>query len=118
MSVLTVIQVLDLIESLGPKKIIVGHLEEGWTLDAAADLEHNRKYLNLFKEKISNAQSKPSVQEIFDTFKNEFPKADRNLDFFLGHLSNNFGEGGKVWEENRHQRTAERTKQDLEGYVI
>lgn len=29
-------------------------------------------------------------------------QADRNLDFFLGHLSNNFGEGGEVWEENRH----------------
>jgi len=27
-----------------------------------------------------------------------------NLDFFLGHLSNRFGKGGQVWEENRHQK--------------
>ena len=26
-------------------------------------------------------------------------QADKNLDIFLGHLSDQFGEGGKVWEE-------------------
>lgn len=96
----------------------MGHLEEGWTLDAKADLEHNRKYLALFKSKISEAAKKPTVKEIYDTFKEEFPKANKNLDFFLGHLSNQFGEGGEVWEENKHHNVAARTAESLGGYVV
>jgi hypothetical protein len=111
-------KVIELVESLAPEKIIVGHLEAGWDLDAKADLEHNRKYLALFQQKIMNARTKPSVEEIFNAFKNEFPKADKNLDFFLGHLSNQFGEGGKVWEENKHHNVAARTAESLEGYII
>lgn len=111
-------QVISLIESLAPTKIIVGHLEAGWTLDAAADLEHNRKYLALFKEKITASAKKPSVQELYDTFKDAFPQADKNLDFFLGHLSNQFGEGGKVWEENKHHNVDSKTAEMLEGFVL
>jgi len=96
----------------------VGHLEEGWELDAKADLEHNKKYLALFRERIMEAKRKPTVEEIYGTFKNEFPQADKNLDFFLGHLSNQFGEGGKIWEENRHHDVGSRTKEGLEGFVI
>lgn len=51
-------------------------------------------------------------------FKDAFPKADRNLEFFLGHLSNQFGEGGEVWEENRHHRVRERTREGLEGFIL
>lgn len=109
---------LDLIEALHPTKIIPGHIEPGWELDAKADLEHNRKYLDLFEEKITNASKKPSVQELFETFKNAFPQAEKNLDFFLGHLSNQFGEGGKIWEENRHHLIEERTKDELEAYWL
>jgi hypothetical protein len=109
---------IELIESLSPKKIIPGHLEAGWTLDAAADLAHNRAYLALFEGKISKAPKKPAVNEIYRTFKEAFPKADRNLDFFLGHLSNQFGEGGKVWEENKHHNVGARTKEQLEGFVL
>ncbi len=29
---------------------------------------------------------------------NKIRQADKNLDFFLGHLSNTHGEGGEVWE--------------------
>jgi hypothetical protein len=58
------------------------------------------------------------VDDIFNTFKDAFPKADKNLEFFLGHLSNQFGEGGKVWEENRHHNVGGRTKEDLEGFVV
>ena len=107
-----------MVESLAPEKIIVGHLEAGWDLDAKADLEHNRKYLDLFQRKISEANKKPSVKEIYDTFKDEFPKADKNLEFFLGHLSNQFGEDGKIWEENKHHNVGARTAKSLEGFII
>ncbi|KAH6724307.1 beta-lactamase-like protein [Leptodontidium sp. 2 PMI_412] len=110
--------VLTLVESLAPTKIIVGHLDRGWTLDAAADLAHNKKYLALFQEKIQNAEKKPQVKEIYETFKDAFPEADKNLDFFLGHLSNQFGEGGEVWEENRHHEVGKRTREGLEGFVL
>jgi len=109
---------LDLIDSLKPEKVITGHLEAGWTLDAKADLAHNRKYLELFTEKISTAARKPTVDEIYSTFKDAFPQADKNLDFFLGKLSNQFGEKGDVWEENRHHNVGARTKKDLEGFVL
>lgn len=109
---------IKLIESLEPTKIIVGHLEEGWELDAKADLEHNKKYLALFQRTITDAKNRPSVEGIYSTFKDEFPAADKNLDFFLGHLSNQFGEGGKIWEENKHHNVGARTSSDLEGFII
>ncbi|KAB2580840.1 hypothetical protein DBV05_g434 [Lasiodiplodia theobromae] len=109
---------LDLIESLQPAKIIPGHIEEGWELDAEKDLAHNRAYLQLFKEKIQEAPKKPSVDDIYNTFKEAFPAADKNLDFFLGHLSNQFGEGGEIWEENRHHRVAQKTSEELEGWKV
>ncbi|KAH8661038.1 hypothetical protein BGZ61DRAFT_499648 [Ilyonectria robusta] len=83
---------IALIEGLNPATIIPGHLEA--------------------------ATKKPGVQELFETFKNAFPKAEKNSDFFLGHLSNQFGEGGVKWEENRHHRVATRTKEQLEAYWI
>ena len=43
---------------------------------------------------------------------------DKNLDFFLGHLSNQFGEGGQVWEENKHHNVGARTKEQLEAYYF
>jgi len=110
--------VIKLIESLAPTKIIVGHMTPGWELDAAADLEHNKKYLALFQQKISNSKEKPAVDDIFNTFKDAFPQADKNIDFFLGHLSNRFGEGGKAWDENRLHNIGERTAETLEGFVM
>lgn len=107
-----------MIESLAPTKIIVGHLEAGWELNAKEDLDHNKKYLALFQEKITDAAKKPAVQDLYDTFKNAFPRADKNLDFFLGHLSNQFGDGGKVWEENKHHDVGSRTTKTLEGFVL
>lgn len=65
---------LDLIGALQPSKIIPGHLESGWEPDAKADLEHNRKYLDLFSEKITYAKKKPGVDELFQTFKEAFPQ--------------------------------------------
>ena len=58
-----------------PEKVITGHLESGWELNAQADLAHNRKYLDLFAEKITNAESKPGVDELFQIFKDAFPQA-------------------------------------------
>lgn len=109
---------LDIIEALEPVKIIPGHLESGWTLDAKEDLAYMRKYLKLFAEKITYAKKKPQVKDLFNTFKDAFPQADKNLDFFLGHTSNQFGEGGKIWEENKHHQVGARTKEQLEGFLL
>lgn len=65
---------LDLIESLGPERIITGHACEGVELNAKEDLAYNRKYLKLFEDKITTAEKQPAVQEIYDTFKNAFPE--------------------------------------------
>ncbi|KAL1614954.1 hypothetical protein SLS56_011971 [Neofusicoccum ribis] len=105
---------LDLIESLNPAKVIPGHINKG--REFKESIEHSRKYLNLFKEKIQQVQSKPPVDEIYKTFEDAFPEADNNSDFFLNHLSNQFGEGGKIWEENKHHGTAEKNREELEGW--
>ena len=55
---------LDLIEALNPAQIISGHIEEGWQLDAKKDLEHNRKYLDFFAERVTNAEKPPQVDEL------------------------------------------------------
>jgi glyoxylase-like metal-dependent hydrolase (beta-lactamase superfamily II) len=109
---------LNLIEALQPTKIIAGHIEEGWELDAKEDMAYMRKYLDLFSEKITNAPKKASVEELYETFKNAFPQCEKNLDFFLGHLSNQFGEGGKVWEENRYHDVGGRKREQLEGFLF
>ncbi|KAF3385719.1 hypothetical protein DPV78_012531 [Talaromyces pinophilus] len=107
---------IQLIEHLNPLRLIPGHIERGWEPDVAADLAHMKKYLSLFGEKVTFASQKATVDELYEFFKNNFPQANKNLDFFLGHLSNQFGEGGKVWEENRHQGAGERKKESLQGY--
>ncbi|KAG2419182.1 hypothetical protein HFD88_003977 [Aspergillus terreus] len=86
---------LKLIEALQPKKLIPGHMEAGWELNAKEDLAHTKKYLDLFSQKITYAPKKASVHELFEFFKDEFPQCKENLDFFLGHLSNQYGEGGQ-----------------------
>lgn len=87
------------------------HIEQGWEPDFTADLAHMKKYLSLFGEKVTNAPKKARLDKLFSFFKDSFPQATKNLDFFLGHLSNGhlsnqFGEGGTIWEENRHQNPA------------
>ncbi|OAP56327.1 hypothetical protein AYL99_09506 [Fonsecaea erecta] len=109
---------LDVIEALQPVQIIPGHLEAGWVPDATQDMAHMRKYLQLFSEKITYADKKPQVKDLFEVFKAAFPQADKNLDFFLGHLSNQFGEGGEIWEENRHHDVGARTTEQLQGFLI
>lgn len=81
-------------------------------------MAYMRSYLDLFAKKITNAPKKPGVEELYNTFRDAFPQADKNLDFFLGHLSNQFGEGGKVWEENRHHDVGSRNQAQLEGFVM
>jgi len=71
------LKTLDLIEALQPAKVVPGHLESGWDLDAKADLAHNRRYLDLFARKITNAPKKPSVNDLFQTFKDAFPQAGK-----------------------------------------
>jgi hypothetical protein len=109
---------LGLIASLNATKIIPGHLESGWEMDGQADLAHTRKCLQLFDDLIQNTSQKHKVDDLYQKFKEAFPKADKNLDFFLGQLSNAFGEGGVKWEENRHHNVDQRTKEQLEGFIV
>ena len=87
-------------------------------MDGQADLEHTRKYLQLFDDLIQNASEKYKVEALYQKFKEAFPRADKNLDFFLGQPSNAFGEGGQKWEENRHHNVDQRTQEQLEGFII
>ncbi|OJJ82712.1 MBL fold metallo-hydrolase [Aspergillus glaucus CBS 516.65] len=109
---------LDVISSLNPTKVIPGHLEPGWELDAQADLAHTKKYLSVFANKVTYASSKPKVKDLHECFQNEFKQCKENLDFFLGHLSNQFGEGGQVWEENRHHAVDKRSIENLNGFCF
>lgn len=109
---------VSLISALNPAKLIPGHMEPGWELDTQADLDHTQKYLDLFGEKITYAPTKPQVQELYDCFRDMFPQCKENLGFFLGHLSNQFGEGGQVWEENRCHAVDKRTLKGLNGYLF
>lgn len=113
---------LTLIESLNPKLLIPGHIEKGWTPDVKEDLSHMNKYLDLFESKIIPSQTgkapKPGVDDLFQTFKDAFPQCEKNLDFFLGKMSNGFGEGGEVWEENRMHDAKSRTQATLEGFLL
>lgn len=111
--------ILDLIDGLDVQRIIPGHLESaaGLELDANADLEHNRKYLDLFATKITYAEKKPKPDEIQEAFKQAFSQCSvsrassgfaeevavdarsrpqtSNDGFFLGFLGECHGEGGK-----------------------
>ncbi|OQE36787.1 hypothetical protein PENCOP_c011G04459 [Penicillium coprophilum] len=109
---------VDLISALEPVKLIPGHMESGWPLDTQADITHTRKYLDLLGEKVIYAPTKPQVRELYDYFQNAFPQCKENLDFFLGHLSNQFGEGGQPWKENRHHAADKRTAEGLNGYLF
>ncbi|KAL1998758.1 hypothetical protein VTN02DRAFT_5625 [Thermoascus thermophilus] len=109
---------LDLIDSLRPTKIIPGHLEAGWALDAAADLAHTRRYLDLFGAKVTYARETPQMADLYRAFEEGFPQARTNVEFFLGKLSNRFGAGGEVWAENRHHDVGRRTEEGLLGYRI
>ncbi|KAJ9658604.1 hypothetical protein H2198_003622 [Neophaeococcomyces mojaviensis] len=113
---------LKLIESLNPQNIIPGHIEQGWTPNAKEDMAHMHKYLDLFESKITRPSQeggkKPGVDDLFKTFKEAFPQCEKNLDFFLGKMSNAFGEGGEVWEENRMHDVKSRQKGVLEGFLL
>ncbi|CAI7616928.1 unnamed protein product [Penicillium viridicatum] len=112
------ISTLDLISALQPTKLIPGHMDSGWELDAQADLAHTKKYLDLFGEKVTYAPTQSQVQELYEYFQNAFPQCKENLHFFLGRLSNQFGEGGESWEENRHHALEKRTLERLNGYLF
>ncbi|KAI8936117.1 hypothetical protein NX059_007616 [Plenodomus lindquistii] len=107
---------LNLIESLSPTKVITGHLEKGWELDSSADIAHTRKYLALFRQAVTENPKKLSMAELQSTFTKAFPVADKNIEFFVGQMSNNFGSDGTPWEENRMHKLDERKLEDLEGY--
>ncbi|KAL4949230.1 hypothetical protein BDW69DRAFT_188512 [Aspergillus filifer] len=107
---------LCLMRALQPRKLIPGHMESGWELKADEDLAHTQRYLDRSRDKIAYAPKQATVQELFDYFKNEFPQRKDNLDFFLGHLSNQYGEGSQKWEEDRYHNVTARTVEGLKGY--
>lgn len=113
---------LTVIESLEPKNIIPGHIEQGWRPDPREDLSHMYKYLDLFESKITPSQEgkakRPTVDDLFQTFKDAFPQCEKNLDFFLGRMSNTHGEGGKVLAENRMHDVKSHSKAILGGFVL
>lgn len=114
---------LKLIGSLNPTTIIPGHIERGWEPDAKKDLEYMHRYLDLFEQKIAKpvfveGKKKPEVDDLYQTFKKAFPDCEKNLDFFLGKMSNAFGEGGEIWEENRRHSTKDRSRAVLEGFML
>ncbi|PGH27455.1 hypothetical protein AJ80_00934 [Polytolypa hystricis UAMH7299] len=110
---------LDLIESLNPSTIIPGHIDRGWALDAAADLEHTRSYLRLFSEKVTYSPTTLTVDELYDIFIRAFPQATKHTEFLVYHgLANQFGKGGKIWEENKQHDVAGRCQGQLEPYLL
>jgi hypothetical protein len=58
------------------------------------------------------------VDDLTKTFSESFPQAKVAADFFISHLANDFGEGGKVWEENKHHNVGARTEEGLLGYIV
>lgn len=112
------ISTVDLISALQPTKLIPGHMDSGWELDAQADLAHTKKHLGLFGEKVTYTSTQSQVQELYEYFQNAFPQCKENLHFFLGRLSNQFGEGGETWEENRHHALEKRSLERLNGYLF
>lgn len=74
--------VLDLVESLSPDLIVVGHIEQGVTLDAKQDMQHNRQYLDFFEALgLTKPESERSLtpKEIWDKFVERFPECKENL---------------------------------------
>ena len=64
------------------------------------------------------AHKAPGMDDLKSTFTETFPDATKNREFFIGHLTNQFGEGGQIWAENKHQNVEARTQADLEGYQV
>ncbi|TNY20646.1 beta-lactamase [Rhodotorula diobovata] len=112
--------VLRVIEGLEVETIIPGHLESasGLELDAEADMAHNRKYLDLFATKITYAERKHPIDDLYKGFRDAFPDCKANHDFFLGMLSKTYGEGGEPWKENAHHNISDRKTKDLEEFVV
>ncbi|KAK2783409.1 hypothetical protein FQN52_009667 [Onygenales sp. PD_12] len=110
---------LDLIESLNPETIIPGHIDRGWALDVVADLGHTRSYLKLFGQKVTYAETQSSVDELYETFMKALLQTAKHTDYLVYHgLANQFGKGGKIWEENKQHNVAGRSQEEIEEYIL
>ncbi|KAK2746399.1 hypothetical protein FQN55_005617 [Onygenales sp. PD_40] len=70
-------------------------------------------------EKVTYAEIQSSVDELYETFMKAFPRATKHTDFLVYHgLANQFGKGGKIWEENKHHNVAGRSQEELEEYIL
>ncbi|KAK4684379.1 hypothetical protein P7C73_g5795, partial [Tremellales sp. Uapishka_1] len=110
--------IIDFIESLDLDKVIPGHSSAGTLLNTATNIEHNRKYLDLFAESISYNEKKLPADELKEKFSTAFPKCKENLDFFLGMLTSHYAKGGQAWPENAHHNIPGRTSEGLESFVL
>lgn len=79
--------VLRVIEGLEVETIIPGHLESasGLELDAEADMAHNRKYLDLFATKITYAERKHPIDDLYKGFRDAFPECVPSLGCRCSH---------------------------------
>ena len=75
-------KVLELITSLKPELVVVGHMEQGVELDIKADMKHNWDYLQFFED-LGLTKPKDQIQlkpdEIVSKFQARFPDCKENI---------------------------------------
>jgi hypothetical protein len=72
--------------------------------------------LQLFKETITENLNKLIMAKIQARFTEAFLKAEKNIEFFIGQISNNFASDDKPWQQNRMHELDKRIAEILEGY--
>ncbi|KAH6679894.1 metallo-beta-lactamase family protein [Plectosphaerella plurivora] len=88
---------LEFIESLSPKKVIPGHATSLESFSDGADIEHTRRYIEVFQEQVEakgkDALTPAEISEIFDS---QFPGllASSTSALLLNVTSEEFGRGG------------------------
>lgn len=65
------------IDAFKPTKVIAGHIESSWELNAKEYMAYMWKYLNLFSLKVTNAGAKPKLDGLYETFQKAFPNVRR-----------------------------------------
>ncbi|KAH7126074.1 metallo-beta-lactamase family protein [Dactylonectria macrodidyma] len=91
---------LDFVESLKPRTIIPGHSLSSKKFGSNVDLEHTRKYVTYFKNKIqSKGEDFFTPKEIYKMLNSAFPhllpKTSQTSAFLLNFTSEQFGRGGQ-----------------------
>ena len=82
---------ITVIKSLNPAKVIPGHIAPGIVLDGHTDLDHSLRYLQYFRKHVLSHDGELPPKHIFDILQREFPETVGNLDFILNRTAENFG---------------------------